>query len=63
MILENNIDKLQNDLDDLDKKDRINAILNIANYVLPRLKPKMSEAKAEEITISFMEQPLFLDTN
>lgn len=37
-LLENNLDRLQKDIDQLEPKDRIKAILELANFVLPKLK-------------------------
>lgn len=38
LLLENNIDKLQNDINSLDPKDRIKNILELAKFVVPTLK-------------------------
>ena len=38
LLLENNFDKLQNDIDALEPKDRIKTILELAKFVLPTLK-------------------------
>ena len=37
-LLDDNLDTLQSDLDQLKPKDRIDAILSLANYVVPKLK-------------------------
>ena len=37
-LLDNNFSKLQNDIDQLDPKDRIKTILELAKFVLPTLK-------------------------
>jgi hypothetical protein len=37
-LIEDNIDGLQNDLDSLDPKDRLRLIIDISQYVIPRLK-------------------------
>lgn len=37
-LLDDNLDTLQSDLDQLKPADRINAILSLANYVVPKLK-------------------------
>jgi len=37
-LLEKNFDKLQNDIEQLEPKDRIKAILDMAKFVLPTLK-------------------------
>ena len=38
MILENNMERLQEDLDALEPKDRVKLILEIASYVVPKMK-------------------------
>jgi len=38
LLLDDNLDKLQSDLDQLKSKDRIDALLSLARYVLPTLK-------------------------
>jgi hypothetical protein len=37
-LINNSLDDLENDLKDLDPKDRIKAILDLAKFVLPTLK-------------------------
>ena len=51
---EDNVDKLQGDLDKLEPKDRIKAIVDLAKFVLPTLKSQAIFAGEEEaIIISF----------
>ena len=38
LLLDDNLDTLQSDLDQLKPKDRIDAILSLARYVVPTLK-------------------------
>ena len=38
LILNNNIDKVQSDLDKLEPKDRLNILLQLVKYVTPQLK-------------------------
>ena len=38
LLLENNFDKLQSDIDQLEPKDRIKTVLELAKFVLPTLK-------------------------
>lgn len=38
LILNNNIDKVQTDLDKLEPKDRLNILLQLVKYVTPQLK-------------------------
>ena len=37
-LLENNLDRLQDDLDKLDAKDRLKIMLELASYTIPKLK-------------------------
>ena len=53
-LLDDNLEGIQADLDSLDPKDRIAAILNLAGYIVPKLKA--SDIKFERPP----DQPLFL---
>jgi hypothetical protein len=48
LLLDENLDALQSDLDQLKPKDRIDAILSLANYVVPKLKS--SEMTVEDVS-------------
>ena len=37
-LLENNLDKMQNDIDQLDPKDRLKVMLELSKFVIPTLK-------------------------
>jgi hypothetical protein len=37
-LIENNLDKMQSDLDELEPKDRLRIIIDMAKFVLPNLK-------------------------
>lgn len=37
-LLEQNIDNLQSDIDKLEPKERLDVLLKLANFVLPRMK-------------------------
>ena len=37
-LLENNLDKMQNDIDQLDSKDRLKVMLELSKFVIPTLK-------------------------
>ncbi len=47
-LLENNLDQLQSDLDSLYPKERIDAILKLANYVLPKIKEVSAEIETKQ---------------
>ena len=38
MLLENNIDSVQNDLDEMQPRDRVNALLQFMKFVIPTQK-------------------------
>ncbi|MBI9056746.1 MAG: hypothetical protein JEZ01_03135 [Labilibaculum sp.] len=52
-LLADNIDQLQNDLDLLEPKDRINTMLKLLDYAIPKKKPEIEEETEElaDITI------------
>jgi hypothetical protein len=56
-LLEDNMDRLQEDLDDLEPKDRIKAYLDLAQYVVPKLKSTEITQDTDQpvITIDFTE--------
>lgn len=47
-LLEANIDTIQNDLDNLEPKDRIKTILEISKFVIPTLKAVDNSIKAKQ---------------
>ena len=56
LLLENNLSKLQEDLNELEPKDRIKLLLNLSNYILPKLRSIDLQSVIEEtITIDFNE--------
>ena len=55
MLLENNLEGLQQDLDELESKDRIQLLLSLANYILPKLRSTEYIGEQQEITIDFSE--------
>ena len=63
MILENNIDALQSDLDEMQPRDRVNALLQFMKFVVPTQKAieidtKVSEEELNEAYIQrLMEVP------
>ena len=57
MLLENNIDLMQEDILSLEPKDRIQLLLSLANYILPKLRSIDLQSDVEEVvTISFNEE-------
>ena len=56
LLLENNLEKLQEDLNELEPKDRVKLLLNLSNYILPKLRSIDLQSDIEEtITIDFNE--------
>ena len=38
MIIEDNVERLQNDLDNVEPKERLNFLIQLLNFALPKLK-------------------------
>ena len=56
LLLENNIEKIQEDLNELAPKDRIKLLLDLSNFIIPKMKSVDLKAdKTETITIDFNE--------
>ena len=56
LLLVNNIEKIQEDLNELEPKDRIKLLLDLSNYILPKLRSIDLQSDIEEtITIDFNE--------
>ena len=56
LLLENNIEKIQDDLNELEPKDRIKLLLDLSNFIIPKMKSVDLKAdKKETITIDFNE--------
>ena len=55
LLLSNNLEKIQDDLNELEPKDRIQLLLSLANYILPKLRSTEYIGEREEITIDFSE--------
>jgi len=53
LLLENNIEKIQEDLNELEPKDRIKLLLDLSNYILPKLRTTEYKGEAQNITIDF----------
>ena len=59
MLLENNIDTVQNDLDEMQPRDRVNALLQFMKFVIPTQKAieldnKESEEEKNEAYIQML---------
>ena len=54
LLIENNLSKLQEDLNGLEPKQRVKLLLDMAQFVVPKMKSVDLKAdKAETITIDF----------
>ena len=55
LLIENNIDTLQKDLDSLEPKERVKFMLDLASFIIPKMKSVDLKDKKETITIDFNE--------
>jgi len=56
LLLSNNLEKIQDDLNELEAKDRIKLLLDLASFIIPKMKSvDLKEEKTETITIDFNE--------
>jgi len=56
LLIQNNIDTLQKDLDSLEPKERVKLLLDMAQFVVPKLRSVDLKTDEEEIvTINFNE--------
>lgn len=56
LLVEDNIDKLQKDMDNLEPKDRIKVLIELSKFVLPTLKATDVNFDSDKIiNISFRE--------
>ena len=56
LLIENNIDTLQEDLNELEPKERVKLLLDMAQFVVPKLRSVDLKTDEEEIvTIDFNE--------
>ena len=56
LLIQNNIDTLQKDLDSLEPKERVKLLLDMAQFVVPKLRSVDLKTDEEEIvTIDFNE--------
>ena len=59
LLLENNIEKIQEDLNELEPKDRIKLLLDLASFIIPKMKSVDLKEKTETILIDFSEDISF----
>ena len=59
LLLENNIEKIQEDLNELAPKDRIKLLLDLSNFIIPKMKSVDLKAETETILIDFSEDISF----
>ena len=60
LLIENNIDTLQKDLDSLEPKERVKLLLDMAQFVVPKLRSIDLQSDVEEtILIDFSEDISF----
>lgn len=51
LLLENNLSKLQSDIDSLEPKDRLKIMLELASYVIPKLRSVESAIEVKQAVI------------
>ena len=56
LLLSNNLEKIQDDLNELEAKDRIKLLLDLASFIIPKMKSvDLKSIDTEVITIDFNE--------
>lgn len=63
LLVENNLERLQNDLDELEPKDRIKIILEMAKFILPTLQAVSVDDLREEEAQGFNTLIITLKNN
>ena len=58
-LIENNLDKLQDDLDALDPKDRLKMIIDLSSYVIPKQRAVENKVELENKLINFDIRELY----
>ena len=60
LLLENNLEKIEEDLNELEPKDRIKLLLDLSSFIIPKMKSvDLKEDKTETILIDFSEDISF----
>ena len=60
-LINDNLEGLQNDLDDLEAKDRLRIIIDLAGYVIPKMKAVEVQAEVKNRDVTFLDQLLGID--
>ena len=55
LLLSNNLEKIQDDLNELEPRDRIKLLLDLASFIIPKMKSVDLKDQTETITIDFNE--------
>ena len=63
LLVENNLERLQSDLDELEPKDRIKLILDMAKFILPTLQAVSIDDLREDEAESFNVLTINLTSN
>lgn len=63
LLVENNLERLQSDLDELEPKDRIKIILDMAKFILPTLQAVSIDDLREDEAESFNVLTINLKSN
>jgi hypothetical protein len=64
ILLENNIDLMQEDILSLEPKERLKFMLQLATFIIPRMKSiQVNDTSEETITIDFNESINFISSD
>jgi hypothetical protein len=60
LLLSNNLEKIQDDLNELEAKDRIKLLLDLASFIIPKMKAiDVKSENTETVFIDFSEDISF----
>ena len=60
LLLSNNLEKIQDDLNELEAKDRIKLLLDLASFIIPKMKAiDVKSENTEAVFIDFSEDISF----
>ena len=59
LLLDNNLERMQKDLDELEPKDRLKLLIDISSFIIPKLKSVEVKQESNSNTALFNVQNLF----
>ena len=51
LLLDNNLDRIQSDLDTLEPKDRLKILIDLAGFVVPKMKSVENNIEVKQVAI------------